>query len=167
MPRYCIHFIGYKLKTSAMVIDAFNKYVASMSKLSGLLAINFVGVEKGNLLHNVSFSGLNYNNTAKFEAEIVRNALQVAEYMPSLDRNLKQVIVSNNEQTHVIYVSKKMNYLIHLVGEAKINLALLSVVHKESYELLTTEISDEMLRQMLHEPEALKKVSNFKSMFFS
>lgn len=151
-----------------MVIESFNKYVTRMEELSGLLGVNFIGMEKGNLLHNVSISGLNYKDAVKFEAEIVKNALQAIKHIQGVgDDALRQIIVSNQEQTHIMYISNDFSYIIHLIAEARINFGLLNIAHKEASAILEKEVSLEVLQKELFPSEAPKKVSHFKSMFFS
>lgn len=150
-----------------MITEVFDKYAHNMSHLSGLLAVNFVGIAKGNLLHTVSFSGLNYNDTAKFEAEIVKNALQAVDNQLIPAGALRQITINNNEQMHILYVFNDLGYLIHLVADAKINFALLGLAHKENFAILEQGISSEMIQKEVVPSQAPKKVTHFKSMFFS
>ena len=63
-----------------MILDEFKKYAEQMgAKLSGILSVSFIGTEHGEVLFNRSFRGLDYTATAKFEAEIAKNALQKAD----------------------------------------------------------------------------------------
>ena len=119
------------------------------SQLSGILSVSFIGTEHGEILYNQSFSGLDYSATAKFEAEIAKNALQEIKYIDSINEDsLREITISNNEQTHVIYVSKDFDYLIHIITDAtKVNYGVLSVIHKQCYAAMTQVVTFNTLQQ--------------------
>ena len=104
-----------------MILEEFKKYADQMgTQLSGILSVSFIGTEHGEVLYNQSFSGLDYTATAKFEAEIAKNALQEIKYIDNIhEDSLREITISNSQQIHVIYVSKDFDYLIHLITDAK------------------------------------------------
>ena len=151
-----------------MILEEFKKYADQMgSQLSGILSVSFIGTEHGEILYNQSFSGLDYSATAKFEAEIAKNALQEIKYIDTL----REITISNNEQTHVIYVSKDFDYLIHIITDAtKVNYGVLSVIHKQCYAAMTQVVTFNTLQTELYTKvtsEAPKKESHFRKLFFS
>ena len=95
-----------------MILDEFKRYTEQIgAQLSGILSVSFIGTEHGEILYNQSFSGLDYSATAKFEAEIAKNALQEIRYIDNIhEDSLREITISNNEQIHVIYVSKPDTY---------------------------------------------------------
>ena len=156
-----------------MILEEFKKYADQMgSQLSGILSVSFIGTEHGEILYNQSFSGLDYSATAKFEAEIAKNALQEIKYIYSINEDsLREITISNNEQTHVIYVSKDFDYLIHIITDAtKVNYGVLSVIHKQCYAAMTQVVPFNTLQTELYTKvtsEAPKKESHFRKLFFS
>ena len=156
-----------------MILEEFKKYTDQMgSQLSGILSVSFIGTEHGEILYNQSFSGLDYSATAKFEAEIAKNALQEIKYIDSINEDsLREITISNNEQTHVIYVSKDFDYLIHIITDAtKVNYGVLSVIHKQCYAAMTQVVTFNTLQTELYTTvtsEAPKKESHFRKLFFS
>lgn len=153
-----------------MVLDEFNKYAEHIGEaLSGVLSVSFIGIEKGNLLFNKSFSKLNYEATAKFEAEIAKNALQEIKFIDNASEDsLKEIVVSNTEQEHVIYVSTDFSYLIHIIADAsKLNLGMLKIVHTQAYNELQQNASFEDIQKELFPVETQRKVSHFRKLFFN
>ena len=156
-----------------MILEEFKKYADQIgAQLSGILSVSFIGTEHGDVLYNQSFSGLDYAATAKFEAEIAKNALQEIKYVENINEDsLKEITISNNEQMHVIYVSKNFDYLIHLITDAaKVNYGILSVIHKQCYEEMTKVVTFNTLQTELYTKvtsEAPKKESHFRKLFFS
>ncbi|MEB3004258.1 hypothetical protein [Capnocytophaga sp. G2] len=156
-----------------MILDEFKRYTEQIgAQLSGILSVSFIGTEHGEILYNQSFSGLDYSATAKFEAEIAKNALQEIRYIDNIhEDSLREITISNNEQIHVIYVSKDFDYLIHIITDAtKVNYGLLSIIHKQCYEAMTKVVTfDEVQNELYPEvtKEAPKKESHFRKLFFS
>ena len=145
-----------------MILEEFKKYADQMgAQLSGILSVSFIGTEHGEVLYNQSFSGLDYTATAKFEAEIAKNALH----------SLREITISNSQQIHVIYVSKDFDYLIHLITDAKkVNYGILSIIHKKCYEAMTKVVTFDSVQTELYPKitqEAPKKESHFRKLFFS
>ena len=145
-----------------MILDEFKKYADQMgSQLSGILSVSFIGTENGQILYNQSFSGLDYSATAKFEAEIVKNALQEIKYIDNI----------NEDSLREITISKDFDYLIHLITDAtKVNYGVLSVIHKQCYSAMTQVVTFKTLQTELYTKvtsEAPKKESHFRKLFFS
>lgn len=154
----------------SMVLEEFNKYAEQMKdKLAGILGVNFVGIEKGNLLFSKTFSAYNYEPTAKFEAEIAKNALQEIKYIDNAhEDSLQEIIITNKEQVHIIYVSKHFDYLIHLIADVnKVNYGLLRIIHNQCFTQLGLTTSFEDVQTELFPTEAPKKVNHFRKLFFS
>ena len=157
-----------------MILEEFKKYADQMgAQLSGILSVSFIGTEHGEVLYNQSFSGLDYSATSKFEAEIAKNALQEIKYIDNIhEDSLREITISNNEQIHVIYVSKDFDYLIHIITDAtKVNYGVLSVIHKQCYETMNQVVTFDNIQTELYNTnttsEVPKKESHFRKLFFS
>ena len=156
-----------------MILEEFKKYADQMgAQLSGILSVSFIGTEHGEVLYNQSFSGFDYTATAKFEAEIAKNALQEIKYIDNIYQDsLREITISNSQQIHVIYVSKEFDYLIHLITDAKkVNYGILSIIHKKCYEAMTKVVTFDSVQTELYPKitqEAPKKESHFRKLFFS
>ena len=156
-----------------MILEEFKKYADQMgAQLSGILSVSFIGTEHGEVLYNQSFSGFDYTATAKFEAEIAKNALQEIKYIDNIhEDSLREITISNSQQIHVIYVSKDFDYLIHLITDAKkVNYGILSIIHKKGYEARTKVVTFDSVQTELYPKitqEAPKKESHFRKLFFS
>ena len=153
-----------------MTQQKFDQYANQMAnKLHGLLAVNFINIDNGSLIHSVSFSGIDYNATAKFEAEIVKNSLQAIKFTDSIDETLHEIIINNDEHIHFIYVATDSNFLVHLITDAQsINYALLHMTHTECWQNLTTETETlEKDYPPITTEVSHKKVKKFKQLFFN
>ncbi|GIZ15912.1 hypothetical protein [Capnocytophaga catalasegens] len=149
-----------------MTQQKFDQYATQMgNKLHGLLSVNFINIDNGSLIHSVSFSGIDYKATAKFEAEIVKNSLRAIKFTDSSDETLHEIIISNDEHIHFLYVATNADFLVHLITNAQsINYALLHMTHNECWQSLIAESfeKDNSTTEVSH-----KKVKQFKQLFFN
>lgn len=108
-------------------------YLDEMVNLPGILSISIVNALDGLTVAYKSHNDSIDNQLAgSYQVELVKHALEGTQYVHGLNvSTFNEIIVNNEEQTHIIFPAHDNQLIIHIVADHHVaNLGLIEPIHK-------------------------------------
>lgn len=100
-------------------MEGIENYINEMmNNAKGIISITIVSVADGNVLAYKSHDrDIDNRLSASFQIEVLRQITRGLNYVDDLrDKEIQDLIVTLNEQLHLIFTSESKQYVIHIIS---------------------------------------------------
>lgn len=126
-------------KQNQMNIEGIQQYKKEMSKQDGLVSLTIISAEDGAILmYHSEDKDIDNQLAASFQTDVLRQISRGLNYVDDLaDKEIQNLTVDLNEQTHFVFTSKLNEVIVHLiVDNEKANAGIVKLLHKKHIGLL-------------------------------
>lgn len=126
-------------KTSKMNIEGIQKYSEELAKQVGVVSLTILSAEDGTvLIYKSEDKDIDNQLAASFQVEVLRQISRGLNYVDDLgDKEIQNLTVDLNEQTHFVFTSKLNEVIVHLiVDNEKANAGIIKLLHKKHVGML-------------------------------
>lgn len=128
-----------KQKIEKMNIKGIQEYTEELIKQEGVVSLTILSAEDGTvLMYKSENSDIDNQLAASFQIEVLRQISRGLNYIDELeDKEIQNLTVDLNEQTHFVFTSELNEVIVHLVVDnEKSNAGIIKLLHKKHRVLL-------------------------------
>lgn len=122
-----------------MDIKGIKQYTEELKNQEGVVSLTILSAEDGTVLaYESENSDIDNQLAASFQIEVLRQITRGLNYIDDLDdKEIQNLTVDLNEQTHFVFTSELNEVIVHLVVDnKKSNAGIIKLLHKKHRGLL-------------------------------
>lgn len=122
-----------------MDIKGIKQYTEELKDQEGVVSLTILNAEDGTVLgYESENSDIDNQLAASFQIEVLRQITRGLNYIDDLDdKEIQNLTVDLNEQTHFVFTSELNEVIVHLVVDnKKSNAGIIKLLHKKHRGLL-------------------------------